>query len=321
MKNATCTCQPSFKTVLIATDFSAASGAAFEAALRLCLTHKANLHILHVFEYASIPAPESGGLLLEIDIFYQRAQMSLDTLLQEARQVGIRCSGAIRGGIAHATILETLDAQHIDLAVLGTRSLHGFERLVFGSTAEAVIRKANCPVFTVGPQAALQPAHATASDGTVVFATDFQTSTTDALHYASFFSTMMQLPLHCLHVLPRALEGDAPRCAVPLIITEALQHLASTRPGQPEPICAVSYGSEVSNAVLEYARKHKAKLIVLGVRRASLAASHVPAHIAYRVITEAPCPLLTVAYPRPTSLADEHTLHANHSRSTSALRA
>jgi hypothetical protein len=47
---------------------------------------------------------------------------------------------------------------------------------------------------------------------------------------------------------------------------------------------------------LEYARQQKAKLIVLGVRQASMVTSHVPAHIAYRIITEASCPVLTMAF-------------------------
>ena len=48
--------------------------------------------------------------------------------------------------------------------------------------------------------------------------------------------------------------------------------------------------------MVEYAKQHKAKLIVLGVRKASLADSHAPLHIAYRIITEAGCPVLTMAF-------------------------
>ena len=47
---------------------------------------------------------------------------------------------------------------------------------------------------------------------------------------------------------------------------------------------------------MDYAREHNAKLIVLGVRQASLAATHTPAHIAYRIVTEAPCPVLTMSF-------------------------
>jgi K+-sensing histidine kinase KdpD len=62
------------------------------------------------------------------------------------------------------------------------------------------------------------------------------------------------------------------------------------------PVCATAYGSEVSHAVVDYARRSHAGLIVLGVRQASMLASHIPEHIAYRIIAEAPCPVLTQAF-------------------------
>ena len=77
----------------------------------------------------------------------------------------------------------------------------------------------------------------------------------------------------------------------------------SCRTELPSPICAVTYGIEISNAVVDYARTRAARLIILGVRRATLAASHAPAHIAYRIITEATCPVLTMAFPiEPTTI-------------------
>jgi nucleotide-binding universal stress UspA family protein len=288
--------EASFKKVLLATDFSDASQAAFQAALRLCISFGASLSILHVFEYAVIAPPKTGGELIERDSFYERAQLSLDNLVQTARRAGVICTATIASGIPHLTILDAIGARTIDLAVLGTRSLHGFERLVFGSTAEAVLRGASCPVFTVGPQVS-DPLKAPQSEGAVVFATDFELSTTHAIRLASFFSEVMGAPLHCLHVLPRRLEGGGQSHIVSQIMTEALQHVA-TESGTTidRPVCAVTYGSEISNAVVDYAKEHKAKLIVLGVRQASMAASHIPAHIAFRVIAEAQCPVLTMAY-------------------------
>ena len=64
----------------------------------------------------------------------------------------MHCETILETGIASSIILEMIEAKKIDLAVLGTNALHGFERLVFGSTAEAVLRKAPCPVLTVGPR-------------------------------------------------------------------------------------------------------------------------------------------------------------------------
>jgi nucleotide-binding universal stress UspA family protein len=286
------------RRVLLATDFSAASRAAFQAARVLCLSFQADLHILNFFEYANANPPESGGMLLELDSFYHEAEQSLDDLIQEARRSDIKCDGRIASGISHSTLLETAESEHIDIIVLGTRSIHGFERLVFGSTAEAVLRTADCPVFTVGPRAAPQKSEEGGGPGVLVFATDFHHATTEALQIATSFCSSMNLSLHCLHVLPRGVEDNFHKGIISVIITEALHHLVATVENKVgPPVCAVTYGSEISSAVVDYARANKARLIVLGVRRASLAASHTPAHIAYRIIAEAPCPVLTVAFP------------------------
>ena len=286
----------SFKSVLLATDFSAASDAAFQAALGVCTELGASLLILHVFDYADAVPPETGGQLVELDSIYESAQNSLAGLFRVTRQAGVRCATIMGSGIPSERILKTITSKKIDLAILGTNALHGFERLVFGSTAEAVLRKALCPVLTVGPQA-LDAAMAGQLHGPVVFATDFHPTTTNAIRDAAFFCEATRSSLHCLHVLPRALEGGVRSHIIPQIMTEALQNVAiESGTTIDPPVCAITYGSEISNAVVEYAKQQKARLIVLGVRQASMVASHLPAHIVYRIITEAPCPILTVAF-------------------------
>jgi nucleotide-binding universal stress UspA family protein len=291
---------PSFNNVLLATDFSAASQAAFQTVLGVCTALQARLSILHVFEYTNAVPPETGGQLLELNSFYEEAKCSLDGLVQVARRAGVICEATMGSGIPSLTILEIIASKKIDLAVLGTNALHGFERLIFGSTAEAVLRKASCPVLTMGPQVSDTAGEAQV-DGPVIFATDFDLTTTQAIRYAAFFCKVLRAPLHCLHVLPRTVESGSRSHVVPQIMTEALHQVATESDTIIDPpVCAITYGSEISNAVVDYAKQHKAKLIVLGVRQASLGASHVPAHIAFRVITEAPCPVLTMAFaPEP----------------------
>ena len=296
MQTSTIDSVPSFNKVLLATDFSAASQAAFQTALDVCTAFQASLSILHVFEYTDAVPPETGGQLLELDSFYESARSSLDRLVQEARRSGVACEAAMGSGIPSVTIRETITSNAIDLAILGTNALHGFERLVFGSTAEVVLRKASCPVLTVGPQAS-NPPRADQIKSPVVFATDFHLTTTHAICYAAAICKATRSPLHCLHVLPRTLEGGSRRHITLQIMTEALKHVASESGTTIDPpVCAITYGSEISTAVVDYARQQKAKLIVLGVRQASMVTSHVPAHIAYRIITEASCPVLTMAF-------------------------
>ena len=108
-------------------------------------------------------------------------------------------------GIPSERILKTITSKKIDLAILGTNALHGFERLVFGSTAEAVLRKALCRVLTVRPQAS-DAAKAGQFNGPVVFATDFHPKTIYAIRGGIFLqSDQIASPL------PACASADARR--------------------------------------------------------------------------------------------------------------
>jgi len=296
-----------FRKILVTTDFSAASRAAFQTALDLSAIFGAKLVILHVFQYAAVAPQPDGGQLVELQDILQDTRNGLDALKRDATRAGVQCEVAIRGGIAPPAIEEFITREHIDLTIMGTSALHGFERLIFGSTAEAVLRRSSAPVLTVGPRA--DAAGVPHSERPVIFATDFHGTTMHAIQLAATIAQETNSPLHCLHVLPRAVEGGSYAAVIPAILNEALHHVATTSGiVVTQPVCATTYGSEVSNAVVDYARLHNAKLIVLGIRKASLASTHTPAHIAYRIITEAPCPVLTMAF-------------ESHSRQFSALAA
>src|ERR1700761_7506657 len=144
---------PTLRNVLLATDFSAAAQVAFLHAIAICKQANAELHILHVFEYANAAPPESGGLLLEVHEFFHEAEDSVGILVESACNQGVICSGRVTGGLASSAILDAIRSVSADAVILGTRGIRGFERLVFGSTAEAVLRHAPCPVWTVGPHA------------------------------------------------------------------------------------------------------------------------------------------------------------------------
>lgn len=284
-----------FGKILFASDLTAASQAAFHVALCACATFRASLSILHVFEYPKALASEPGGQALELNHLKEGALELLERLREEANQAGVRCETITASGIASLTILKSLSQNKNDLVVLGTNAPHGFERLVFGSTAETVLREASCPVLTVGPHAA--PTKLNQPEDPVVFATNFHRTATHAIRYAATFCKATQSPLHCLHVLPEAVESGSPSQILPQIMTEALRHVAAENNLETaSAIYTITYGSDVSRAVTEYARQHRARLIVLGIQQASVLASHGSAHIAYRIIMGSPCPVLTIAF-------------------------
>lgn len=285
---------PSFQRILLATDFSPQSQIALHVASSLCKALHCKLTILHVFEYADAVPPETGGMLLELDSLYQRARVSIRSAVTQCESLGISSESLLMGGIPSEGILETITSGRIDLAVLGTSCIRGFERLVFGSTAEAVLRKSLCPILTVGPRVASSWEFGQ-FDSPIIFATDFDQATIPGIRFAASLSNATHAPLHCLHVLPLSVEGNLRSRLVPQFLTEALEQLTANRGlSIGPPTCAVTFGSEVSRAVVDYAAQHNASLIALGVRPASLVTAHLPAHVTYRIITESTCPVLTI---------------------------
>ena len=285
--------QSPFKKVLLATDFSVSLEGSFKAALRLCQMNESTLQILHVLK-ADAVAEAATNLQLGTGLLDSEALLLLGQLCTRARDAGVNCTSSIETGVASAKILEAIEANDIDLAILGTSEPRGSKRLVFGPTAEAVMRIAPCPMMTIGPVAA-DLIKKNASKGPVVFATDFHSLTREAIRLAVSYCESTGLRLHCLHVLPRTLQSTDGDQTLSAIMTSALRHLAATCAVDAElPVCRVTYGSEISNAIVDYAREQQASLIFLGVRRSSMVAADEPLPIAFRIITEAPCPVVTL---------------------------
>ena len=284
---------PWLDKLLLATDLLPGGSASFEMAVTLTATFTSTLEILHVLALNG-SSDEGAAMPADIGTTLARAQDGVDRMCRDGVRLGVPCQASAIFGSPAASILEAQKLLDIQLIVLGVHAPKSLARLSFGSTAEAVIRQAHCPVLTVREQSSAIRDERRNEPGVVVFATDFHPSTTNAVRYASALSQAFGLPLHCLHVLPRTMAGRQVK-VIPSILTDALKHMTEHEEVQPAT-CAIEYGSEVSATVLEYARRHHAAFLVLGVRQSSMVATHLPTHIAFRILMEAPCPVLTMAY-------------------------
>ena len=289
---------PPFRTVLACTDLSPASRPALQEAGRLCGMMGAHLVLLHSCETSPLSARAAEGAedLAEQFCIHDRELLQY---ADELRAAGISVETVFEEGTPSDVILKYMASRNIDLAILGTHGMAGRDRLFCGSTAEEVLRTAHCPVVTVGPRAARNKV---SQIGPVVFATDFHASSTEGVRYAASLAVIAKVSLHCPHVLPLAMEGEGKAPIIPHVMTEALRHLlAQKQIDLNDVVCDVIYGSEVSQAVVDYAKAHNAQAIVLGVKRASWLVTHLAPHVTYRIIVTAPCPVLTISSDFETS--------------------
>jgi nucleotide-binding universal stress UspA family protein len=133
------------RTILHPTDFSPHSAQALELASALAHDYLAQLVILHVAEpvtaaFDGMVAPQPEGYL---DDLYRQ----LTKVRPQSRDITVEHQ-LVQGNPA-AEIARVARDQPCDLVVMGTHGRTGLGRLLMGSVAEQVVRKASCPVLTV----------------------------------------------------------------------------------------------------------------------------------------------------------------------------
>jgi nucleotide-binding universal stress UspA family protein len=135
------------RTILYPTDFSEPSRYAFELAHALARDYGARLVVLHV-GLPPVIAYGEGVLPLDLDAYVLEANAKLRQIKSDDPAVTVEhCLVMERDPVPE--ILRAAEAMHCELIVMGTHGRTGLRRMLMGSVAEAVLRKARCPVLTV----------------------------------------------------------------------------------------------------------------------------------------------------------------------------
>ncbi len=138
--------------VLWATDLSPVSEGAWRYALTLADVSGAELVLFHVVPPAEMPwldeqpVPTPGTWLEQ---YLAPLDHKLERRQQAAEALGLRARRKVIVGDPAEVIVAQAQAEEVDLIVVGTRGRTGLPHVLMGSVAEAVIRKAPCPVLAV----------------------------------------------------------------------------------------------------------------------------------------------------------------------------
>jgi nucleotide-binding universal stress UspA family protein len=140
-----------FKKIAVAVDGSACSEQAFEVALRLAETERAELGICSVVDPILIggTAPPSPATDLVLGDMERAAKQLVATSVGKAHKKGLVATGEMRCGVAAFVILKYAKDFGADAMVMGTHGRGGLKRLFMGSVAETVLREAPVPVIIV----------------------------------------------------------------------------------------------------------------------------------------------------------------------------
>lgn len=299
-----------FHNIVAAVDFSAISKHALRYAIALASGSDAHLSVIHVlradWRYEMLVSPP------ETDLEQIDAEQQLKTLIGDLRTNSKLDALLLRHGPICDAILTFAVQCSADLLILGTHGRGGLSKLSLGSVAEEILRRAACPVLTVGP--GIPEELPVENFRTVLFATDFGPASAKALPLAISLAESAKARLVMLHMIvpvpatssSLAAYAPATSAADELDAWEdssrkrALRELRDCLPKDlhlardPEFVVGTDFLAE---GVLTAAERFHADLIVMGASHSAVPrlAAHSPWSAIHEVVAHAPCPVLTVA--------------------------
>lgn len=142
------------KTILFPTDFSDGARAAMNHAVSLAKDYKAKLLLMYVVQDIAVSEWYIPSTLSMTELLEDMEKGAWTEMEKLGSEVGATVGAdnmekIISRGVPFVEILRTAKDRSVDLIVIGTHGRTGIDHMLFGSTAEKVVRKSPCPVLTV----------------------------------------------------------------------------------------------------------------------------------------------------------------------------
>jgi len=144
------------RSILLPTDFSECASYALSYATSFARSSGAKLICVHVIE-PIVPTVGYSGLSEPLPVADISEQLE-DTATRELPKIATHeeCAGldveeVVAHGDAASEIVRVARERNVDLIVISSHGRTGLGRILFGSTAESVVRHAHCPVLVVKP--------------------------------------------------------------------------------------------------------------------------------------------------------------------------
>jgi len=186
------------RNVLLATDFTQASQNALLYALAIARRSHSRIIMAHVVNPSGLFGQDAVQRAL--DSGWREAQSEITNLLIDGKLEGLTHQVVVRQGEVWPELEKLITEFQVDMLVVSTRGRSGVWKMLMGSTAEAIFRRASCPVLTIGPRLATPEPR---GDGPkrVLYATGFAAPSLNAGDYMLSLVLRQQAHLAMLNVV------------------------------------------------------------------------------------------------------------------------
>ena len=141
-----------YQRILVPVDFSDSSEEAVRHAVGLATKFKARVRFLHVVQVMTsyLEGPVFTQELMNV---YKEHERQARRELEKMKRLAVRGEAVVKRGIPVLEILSEAKKFNADLIIVGTHGRRGLDRLMVGSVAQEIMRKAQWPVLVVRPSA------------------------------------------------------------------------------------------------------------------------------------------------------------------------
>ncbi len=284
------------RNILFAHDFSPGSNQALPYALDLAGRTGATLHLLYAEVLHGRPIdpdmdPPSQREKIRTHLKKHAGDLPEQRVVREV----------VRDVAVAPALLRYAEEHDVDLIVMGTHGRRGVQRILIGSVAEEVVRRAACPVLTVRRQKTPPDAERIAS---ILAPVDFSTHAREALRYARELAAFYEAPLTLLHVVEETLHPAfyGPRIGSvydvhPDIEDRAIARLEGFYREAEGPDVETYFAARpgrAPRAISRYAEEEGHDLIVMATHGRTGLEHFLMGSVAEKVVRNAPCPVFTV---------------------------
>ena len=92
-----------------------------------------------------------ASLALADDELFAQAQKQMNALVEKSKGASPNCTGVVLKGDVTDSILQYVEDQASDLIIIGTHGYKGIQKIMMGSVANRVLRRASCPILIFKP--------------------------------------------------------------------------------------------------------------------------------------------------------------------------
>src|SRR5271157_3058096 len=214
------------------------------------------------------------------------------SLIGEGSLEGLRFDSMVKVGAVWTTIADAIEEKRSGLLVLGTHGRTGIRKLALGSVAECAFREAPCPVLTVGPKV-LQSKSLGAEAKHFLVPTDLSPQSMNALPYGISLARATGGDLTLLHVVHSRVESSIHDVESVREMKTRLSEYLQLHPGTETMAHFLVEAGPPAHVIVRVAEHRQMDIIVMGLRAWSRD-SQPMWRTAYAVVTQAPCPVLSL---------------------------